>query len=128
MKTDELAFVSRACRWCLGFVFVFHGLFPKIVWLSDVEVSLVEAGGFGLSAQLVSPIAGMGEIVLGLLIILWKSSKIPIYTAFVSLVLLLLYVAAVDQALLFEAFNPVTTNISAMVMCYLVLRIEHQKV
>lgn len=124
MNNTNLAFISSICRWSLGFVFIYHGLFPKIIWLSPIEISLVEASGSGIPANIASPLAGVGEIVLGFLIAFWKGSKIPIYIASALLILLLFYVALVNTELLFEAFNPVTTNLPALILCHIILHLE----
>jgi uncharacterized membrane protein YjgN (DUF898 family) len=47
-----------------------------------------------------------------------------VYLAAAILVGLVLYVALVMPALLFEAFNPVTTNMLALALCYVVLWLE----
>lgn len=115
--------ILNICRWSLGLIFIYHGLFPKIIWLSQTEVSLIVASGINMPINLVTSFAGIGEIFLGVLIIFTRN-KIPIYIAFILLGLLLLYVAIVNFKLLFEAFNPVTTNLPAMILCYIILRIE----
>lgn len=122
--TDQLSRIAYLSRLVLGAIFIFHGLVPKILWLSDIEVSLVNAGNSGLSAQVLSPIAGIAEILLGLLIMGYRKSVLPIYLAALSLVSLLGYVAMFLPSLLIEAFNPMTTNLPAIFLCYLIVSIE----
>tara|TARA_R110000851_G_scaffold229966_2_gene382711 strand:- start:227 stop:631 length:405 start_codon:yes stop_codon:yes gene_type:complete len=124
MAINALMHTTFICRLGLGFLFVYHGLLPKILFLSPVEVSLVEASGSGVSANIASPLAGVLEIVLGLLIALRLGGKAPIYLAGLSLIALLVYVAVLSPALLVEAFNPVTTNLLGLLLCYLILRLE----
>jgi hypothetical protein len=124
INSKLLVDIANVCRYSLAFVFIYHGLFPKILYLSDIEVALVEASGSIFPAAIASPIAGVGEIILGLFIMFYKTSRLPIYLAACLLVFLLLYVAVVKGSLLVEAFNPVTTNIPALVLCYLILQIE----
>ena len=64
MQKDKLAHVSFISRVLLGFLFIYHGLVPKILWLSAVEVHLVSTSDLGVPAKIVSPLAGIGEIVL----------------------------------------------------------------
>ena len=108
-------------RMTLAFVFIYHGLVPKIIWLSSVEVSLANAHNFGFSAELISTIAGVMEIVLGLCIVLLRKSLTPIYIAIIMLVALLVDVVFVMPMLLVDAFNPVTINISSIVVGYLIV-------
>ena len=99
MANNALMHTTFICRLGLGFLFVYHGLLPKILFLSPIEVSLVEASGAGMSASIASPLAGVLEIVLGLLIALRLGGKAPIYIAWLSLIALLVYVAVLSPAL-----------------------------
>ncbi|MCL6415817.1 DoxX-like family protein [Aestuariirhabdus sp. Z084] len=124
MTNTELSQISSICRNCLGFIFIYHGLLPKILWLSPTEVALVDATGTGMQAATVSLIAGVIEIILGLLVIFYRRSLIPVYVAGLMLIALLGYVAIFKASLLVEAFNPVTTNLPALVLCYLIVKLD----
>ncbi len=117
-KHNHVSFVSRLL---LGFLFIYHGLVPKLLWLHPVEVTLVNASGLGLPATIVSPLAGIGEIALGCLIIAVRSSTVPVYMAALALALLLALVGVTSPEQLIGAFNPVTTNILGLGFCYLIL-------
>lgn len=108
-------------RVTLAFIFIYHGLVPKIIWLSSVEVSLTSAHNFGVSAELISTVAGVMEILLGLSIVLLRKSLAPIYIAMILLVALLVDVAIVMPMLLVDAFNPVTINIASIVVGYIIV-------
>ena len=116
-KLTHIAFISRLS---LGFLFIYHGLVPKILWLSPVETHLVSLSGLDVLNNIISILAGIGEVLLGGSIIFFRKSIIPIYIAMVILLLLLLFVALVSPEYLVEAFNPVTTNILGLGFCYLV--------
>ena len=124
MQKDKLAHVSFISRVLLGFLFIYHGLVPKILWLSAVEVHLVSTSDLGVPAKIVSPLAGIGEIVLGCAIIFLNKSNTPVYIAATILLLLLLFVAVASPMYLIGAFNPVTTNILGLGFCYLILFID----
>lgn len=121
MQNSKLYHISFVSRLLLGFLFIYHGLVPKILWLSAVEIHLVSISGFDIPANIASPIAGIGEIVLGSIIIFSKKSNIPIYIAAVALVTLLFFVGLASPEYLIGAFNPVTTNILGLGFCYLIL-------
>ena len=121
MQNTKLSHVSFVSRLLLGFLFIYQGLVPKILWLNAVEVHLVSVSGVGIPANIASPLAGMGEIILGCIIIFSKKSNIPIYIAAVALFLLLLFVGIVSPEYLVGAFNPVTLNILGLGFCYLIL-------
>lgn len=124
MSSPDALKLARWCRWMLAFVFIYHGLVPKVLFLSPVEVQMVEAAGLGLNAQIISPLAGLGEVLLGLLILFGWFGRWPVLAAALGLVGLLAYVALYTPALLLGAFNPVTTNLPALLLCGLIIRLE----
>lgn len=124
MENKLLSKINTIARVTLAFVFAYHGLVPKILWLSPVEASLTNA--HNLDAVIVSPIAGIFEIILALCILLLKNSLAPIYLAIVLLLILLLDVLLIMPSLLIEAFNPVTINIASIVIAYFVC-ITHKR-
>lgn len=121
MKNNPLVQVNLVSRVLLGFLFIYHGLVPKILWLSAAEIHLVEISGIGISATVISPLAGISEVLLGCAIIFLRKLDIVIYAAAGALLGLLAYVAIMSPSYLAEAFNPVTTNILGMGLCYLIL-------
>ena len=120
MQNPKLTHISFISRLSLGFLFIYHGLVPKILWLSPVETHLVSLSGLDLPANIVSLLAGIGEVLLGGSVIFFRKSIIPIYVAVVVLLLLLLFVGFVSPNYLVEAFNPVTTNMLGLSFCYLI--------
>ena len=118
MENKLLSTIHLSARYTLAFIFIYHGLVPKILWLSPVEVSLTNA--HNLDAAVISPIAGMFELLLGLSIVLFKRSLKPIYLAVVLLFALLLDVMLIMPGLLIEAFNPVTINVASIMIAYFI--------
>ena len=121
MENNKITHINMVSRVTLAFIFIYHGLVPKIIWLSSVEVSLTSAHNFGVSAELISTVAGVMEILLGLSIVLLRKSLAPIYIAMILLVALLVDVAIVMPMLLVDAFNPVTINIASIVVGYIIV-------
>ena len=122
VKNNALSNVNLISRLGLGFLFIYHGLVPKIIWLSNIEIELVQLSGTGVSAENISPVAGILEILLGLSIILIRKTIYPIYIAALALCCLLVFTAIVLPSLLIEAFNPVSTNILGLVLCYVTIK------
>ena len=125
MEKNLLSQINLLSRYALAFVFIYHGLVPKILWLSPIEAQLTNA--HGLEASVMSPLAGVLEILLGLSILLIRKSLMPIYVAMLLLAGLLLDVIIIMPNLLIEAFNPVTINIVSMVLGYMIC-LTHQRV
>jgi len=55
--------------------------------------------------------AGVGEVILGLLLFIFYKPKALVLLNIIGLIVLLLFVALLHPQLLIAAFNPVTTNI-----------------
>jgi len=118
MEANRLARINTIARYTLAFVFIYHGLVPKILWLGPTEIAL--AAAHNIDGTLVSPIIGVFEILFGLSIAFFRRSLVPIYIAIVLLIILLVDVALVMPNLLAEAFNPVTINIATIVIAHIV--------
>lgn len=118
--TDRSKTINTIARLALGFVFFYHGLVPKILWLSGTEIALVEVHQFTVPAANVSFFAGVCEIILSFFVIFYRKSLISIYIAALALVLLLFDVVLSMPALLVEAFNPATINIACLSLCWII--------
>lgn len=112
---------AAIARLALGVVFLYHGLVPKLLFLSPDEVRMIEAHGWPLSTQRIAEVAGVAEIVLALAILLLRRSRWPLWLAVAALVGLLVDVALFAPELLLRAFNPVSTNIAALALCVIAL-------
>lgn len=119
MEAKLLARLHLGARGVLAFVFIYHGLVPKILWLSPVEAGLVRA--HALDPAFLSPLAGVGEILLGSAVLLFRKALMPVYAAVVLLIGLLLDVLVVMPGLLVEAFNPVTLNLAGIFIAWIVI-------
>lgn len=106
-------------RLTLGVIFIYHGLVPKLLFRDATELQLLDA--HGLSHSLL-PLAGIAELLLGLIILLLRRQRWPLCVALAALLSLLLDVAIVAPALLTQAFNPLTLNLAAMALCVIALR------
>ncbi len=108
-------------RLVLAFVFFYHGLVPKILFLSPVELDMIQSHGLNVSAEWVAVAGGVLEISLALLLLFLRHRVWPVWIAMIMLVLLLVDVTIFAPYLLTGAFNPVTTNIAAIGLCLVAL-------
>ena len=127
MTDQRLPQIAWVARIVLALVFIWHGLVPKIIWLSPDELAMIQAHGLPAHSlpapEWVARIAGLGEIILGVLL-LWRRQRWPLLLAGVLLIGLLLDVALFSPHLLLQAFNPLTTNLTALALCWLAWRAE----
>lgn len=106
-------------RLTLGAIFIYHGLVPKLLCKDATELRLLDA--HGLPHQLLAA-AGVGEVLLGLLILLLRRQRWPLWAALAALILLLVDVAIFAPELLTQAFNPLSLNLAAAALCVIALR------
>ena len=114
------------CRTALAFSWIYQGAVPKIVCQSRGEIDLL--GHLIPVYQWVCEAIfwiGAGEIAFGLLLLFAKGSWI-LWLNIVALTGLLLFVLLFEPAMFTLPFNPLTLNISLIVLSVIAL-IEIQK-
>lgn len=118
MIEPRLQQIALLARVALALMFIWHGLVPKILWLSPDEVAMIQAHGFG-AVEPIAQLAGLGEIALGLLLVLLRRQRWPLLLVAAVLLGLLLDVAWFSPHLLLQAFNPLSTNLAGLALCLL---------
>ncbi|OLY73834.1 DoxX family protein [Pseudomonas sp. ATCC PTA-122608] len=108
--------INWIARGGLAFMLAYHGLVPKLLWLSQGERTMIQAHGIE-QVQVFATLAGVGEIVLAVWILLSPRSAWPIAVATAALAGLLVDVAVFSPAMLREAFNPVSLNVAGLALC-----------
>lgn len=113
----------QVARYILGFSWIYHGLFPKLITVAPLEEALTATIGLSEQASyLVTKSAGVAEILFGLLILVFYKKQSLIKFNMVALAMLCGFVVIQMPSLLIEAFNPVTTNFSLIGLSYILLR------
>lgn len=103
----------QIARFIISFSWLYHGIFPKLVHVAPLEK--VITASLGLSDELsflVTKVAGVAEVVFGLVFFVLYRSKLIVLLNIAALSGLLLFVVFLQPQILIEAFNPVTTNIA----------------
>ena len=122
MHTNKLA------RFTLAFIFIYQGLVPKLIFLDKTELYINQQHLSLLPAQnlidtvLMAQLAGIGEIMLGLLLIVFYQKNWPLWISLGFLGFLLLDIIVLAPELLTGAFNPLSTNIAAILLAYIALQ------
>ena len=113
---NPLMRINWLARGGLAFMFAYHGLVPKLLWLSQGERAMIQAHGIE-QVQMFATLAGIGEIALAVWILLSPRSAWPIAVAATALAGLLVDVAVFSPSMLREAFNPVSLNVAGLALC-----------
>lgn len=122
---NELSYMNhkiiQLVRYALGLSWIYHGLFPKLLTVAEIERAMTASIGFNAEISYwITKAAGMGEVIFGLLLIIFYKNKHLLWLNIIALSSLLIFVSIQIPAVLIEAFNPVTTN-SMMVVLSLIL-------
>ncbi|MGQ7957487.1 DoxX-like family protein [Pseudomonas sp. SP16.1] len=121
MTERRLAQIAWLARLALALVFLWHGLVPKMLWLSPDELAMIGAHGLPdhalFAPELIARVGGMAEALLGLALLVVRDQRWPLALAGAALLLLLLDVALLSPHLLIQAFNPLSTNLAALTLC-----------
>ena len=121
----------QIARYALTFSWLYHGIFPKLLYVAPYEKLLIDS--FGFSEQVsyfITKSAGVSEVIFGgVIFIFYRINSIILFNIF-ALFGLIIFVAVLQPQLLVEAFNPVTTNlmmIALSVMLFNELQAEEQQ-
>ena len=118
--------INKISRFVISFSWIYHGLFPKILWVAPLEKQMT--AGFGFSEEisyLITKSAGISEILFGIVFFIFYRSKFLNYLNIVGLIGLLGFVALLNPYLLIEAFNPITTNLPLIAFSLVLLMNQH---
>ncbi|ALO44152.1 DoxX-like family protein [Pseudoalteromonas phenolica] len=112
----------QIARYVITFVWLYHGIFPKLIHIAPLEQLMTGSIGFSDDiSYLITKAAGIGEVIFGLLFFVFYKTKFMNILNILALAFLLLSVVMLQPQLLIEAFNPVTTNLPIMVFSFVLL-------
>ena len=98
-------------------IWLYHGFIPKLIFRHATELELIAKGPLIVNEQTTLVLAGVGEVLLGLCVLIFWKKRWPIYLSLVGFVMLLIGAVAIAPALAVQAFNPITLTLSAIAFC-----------
>jgi len=113
---------DQIARYIIGFSWLYHGIFPKLLHIDPLEKAMTASLGFSNEiSHLITKAAGIGELVFGLIFIVFYKNRTVVVLNIAGLIGLLTFVAILQPQLLVGAFNPVTTNIPLIGLSFILL-------
>lgn len=118
--------IRRLCNFTVGCIWLYQGAVPKLLGPHSDELAMSSA--FGVPPEFQVPIsyaAGVGEVLLGLCILLVQQRGWPQFISAIATTVLLGFVAIYTPNYLVGAFNPVVMNgasIALSIVALLALR------
>lgn len=112
----------RLCNFTVGGIWLYQGLVPKLLGPHPDEAAMSSAFGIAPSLQAsASYAAGVGEVLLGLCVLLLPRRVWPQLVSAVATAVLLVFVAVYTPRYLFGAFNPVVMNVASIALSMVAL-------
>ena len=109
--------VYAIARITVAFIWIWHGLVPKLIANDPVEASPLLAMGLDdETAWSIVTATGVGEILFGLLILILWRQRWPLLLTIAAMAGLLVGVFFTSASLLLGAFNPLTINLAVMAL------------
>ncbi|KZN50811.1 DoxX-like family protein [Pseudoalteromonas luteoviolacea] len=112
----------QIARFIISFVWLYHGLAPKLIQIAPIEQLISESVGLGEElTYLLIKAAGVGEVIWAIVFYFFYKVKAILLLNIFALIGLLIGVMILQPQLLVEAFNPVTTNIPLIALTIIIL-------
>jgi hypothetical protein len=113
---------NAIARLTIAFVWIYHGLVPKLISRNPDELRMLHDAGMASShlARTV-PLLGFLEVCFGLMVAIFWRSRWPLWFTLAAMFLATLGVAATSPSFLTAAFNPVTLNLSVAALAVVAL-------
>ena len=125
---DFLLRLKRVARLCLGFIWVYLGLVPKLLTPVSLEHDVVRRTGLYLSSpDLTIRMIGVFEIALGLWLITGFREKLACAVTSGFLIVLMILAVLEEPLLLAGPFGGMAKNAALLVLAWMVWRIASLK-
>ena len=109
-------------RFAIAFIWLYHGLIPKLIFQHATELELINKGPLIGTAESTLFLAGIGEVLIGICVLIFWNRAWPVYLSLVGFTVLLVASIAISPSHAVHAFNPITLTVSAIFFCLIQLR------
>lgn len=116
-ESRGFAFVYLLARTTLAFTWLWHGLVPKLLFPHTGEIAVSVASGIPADvAPTVNTLAGFGEVLFGLAILVFWRWRLLLAIQIPLLLALLVPIALKSPALFTAPFQPLTLNLTMPIL------------
>ena len=111
------------CRLSVAFVWLYHGLVPKLLGPHKDELAMNMSLGLSIEhAELLARVGGVSEILFSAAVFLFWTRRWPLVVSAGGMIVLLIFSLLAAPNLAMGAFNPVTTNLCVLVLSLVALK------
>jgi uncharacterized membrane protein YphA (DoxX/SURF4 family) len=127
-RSDFLATLKHVARLCLGFIWIYLGLVPKLLTPVPLEHEVVRRTGLYLfSPDLTIRMIGVFEIVLGLWLVTGFRETLACAVTSGFLIVLMVLAVIEEPMLLAGPFGGMAKNAALLTLAWIVWRIASRK-
>jgi uncharacterized membrane protein YphA (DoxX/SURF4 family) len=113
--------VRITCRLALGFVWLYEGLVPKLLFVRQDQIDLVERSGlyFG-TPEFFLQLLGVAQVVCGLWLLAGFAERLAVFIATSGMVILIVLVARANPAMLTDPYGALIKDLCLIACAFAV--------
>lgn len=113
--------VRIICRLALGVVWLYEGLVPKLLFVRQDQIDLVERSGLFIGTpEFFLQLLGVGQVVCGLWLLAGFAERLAVFTATTGMVILIVLVACANPALLTDPYGALIKDLCLIACAFAV--------
>jgi len=102
-------------RLAVAFIWLYHGLIPKLIYHNADELRLLQDAGVARPSLMTALSRfGWAEVCFAVVLVVWWRSRWPLWLAMIAMLAATLSVSLTSPSYLSAAFNPVTLNLAVI--------------
>ncbi|HEV2840576.1 MAG TPA: DoxX-like family protein [Chthoniobacterales bacterium] len=113
--------VRVICRLALGVVWLYEGLVPKLLFVRQDQIDLVERSGLFIGTpEFFLQLLGFGQVVCGLWLLAGLAERLAVFIATSGMVILIVLVACANPAMLTDPYGALIKDLCLIACAYTV--------
>ena len=113
--------VRIICRLALGLVWLYEGLVPKLLFVRQDQIDLVERSGLFIGTpEFFLQLLGVGQVVCGLWLLVGLAERLAVFTATAGMVILIVLVARANPAMLTDPYGALIKDLCLIACAFTV--------
>lgn len=113
--------VRIICRLALGVVWLYEGLVPKLLFVRQDQIDLVERSGLFIGTpEFFLQLLGVGQVVCGLWLLAGFAERLAVFTATTGMVILIVLVARANPAMLTDPYGALIKDVCLIACAFTV--------
>ena len=113
--------VRITCRLALGLVWLYEGLVPKLLFVRQDQIDLVERSGLFIGTpEFFLQLLGVGQIVCGLWLLAGFAERLAVFIATTGMVILIVLVACANPAMLTDPYGALIKDVCLIACAFAV--------